>query len=104
MIWRRDYDSSSLTNLGSDSAYYYTGGFNIPACAAWLIGIVVGLLFTQSSFFTGPLAKGIFASTSLGYLLGALVSIVVFLVLRPFFYRQTKANLVSAEDSTSTVS
>lgn len=104
MIWRRDYDTSSLTNLGSDSAYYYTGGFNIPACVAWLIGIVVGLLFTQSSFFTGPLAKGIFASTSLGYLLGALVSIVVFLVLRPFFYRQTKANLVSAEDSTSTVS
>jgi purine-cytosine permease-like protein len=104
MIWRRGYDTSSLTNLGRGSAYYYTGGFNIPACAAWVIGIVVGLLFTQSSFFTGPLAKGVFASTSLGYLLGAVVSVVIFLVLRPFFYRQTRANLIPAEDSTSAAS
>ncbi|HYL41967.1 MAG TPA: cytosine permease [Ktedonobacteraceae bacterium] len=104
MIWRRGYDTRSLTNLGRESAYHYTGGFNIPACAAWVIGIVVGLLFTQSSFFTGPLAKGIFASTSLGYLLGAAVSIVIFLVLRPFFYRRAGANLIPAEDETSAVS
>ncbi|MEO8971268.1 MAG: cytosine permease [Ktedonobacteraceae bacterium] len=85
MIWRRHYDTRSLTILGRESAYYYTGGFNIPACTAWVAGIVIGLLFTSSSFFSGPLAKGIFASTSLGYLLGATVSVVLYLVLRPFF-------------------
>lgn len=85
MIWRRSYDTTSLNTTSRESAYYYTGGFNIPACAAWVIGIVVGLLFTSSTFFTGPLAKGIFASTSLGYLLGALVSAIIYLVLRPFF-------------------
>ena len=89
MIWRRSYDTKSLENLGPTSSYYYTFGFNIPACIAWLVGIVVGLLFTSSAFFTGPLATGIFVSTSLGYLLGAAVSIVLYLVLRPVFpYKQ----------------
>jgi purine-cytosine permease-like protein len=43
-------------------------------------------------WFTGPLAKGIFVSTSLGYLLGASVSIVLYLMLRPLFpYKQVAA-------------
>jgi nucleobase:cation symporter-1, NCS1 family len=90
MLWRRAYDTKSLANTGPTSAYYYTSGFNIPACIAWVVGIVVGLLFTSSAFFTGPLAKGIFVSTSLGYLLGAAASIVVYLVLRSLLpYKQT---------------
>src|SRR5579885_610190 len=97
MIWRRSYDSRSLVDLSPNSIYYYTGGFNIPACIAWLVGVVVGLLFTQSSFFTGPLATGIFASTSLGYLLGAVVSIIIFLILRPFFPQRTGINVAPEE-------
>ncbi|MDQ2904647.1 MAG: cytosine permease [Chloroflexota bacterium] len=90
MIWRRGYDKKSLQTMGPASSYYYTAGFNIPACIAWVVGIGVGLLFTSSAFFNGPLAKGIFVSTSLGYLLGAAVSIVLYLVLRPLFrYKQT---------------
>ena len=85
MIWRRSYDSRSLYTLERGSSYYYTGGFNIPACIAWVVGVVLSLLFTSSTFFTGPLAKGIFATTSLGYLLGAAVSVVLFLALRPAF-------------------
>ena len=92
MIWRRNYDARSLNDMGKTSAYYYTAGFNLPACIAWLAGVVVGLLFTSSAFFTGLLAQGIFVSTSLGYLLGAAVSIVVYLVLRPVFpYKKTTA-------------
>jgi purine-cytosine permease-like protein len=83
MIWRRSYDTKSLYISNRTGAYYYTGGFNLSACIAWIVGVVVGLLFTTSSFFSGPLATGIFASTSLGYLLGAAVSIVLYLVLRP---------------------
>jgi len=85
MIWRRSYDTRGLNDTGKTSAYYYTSGLNLPASIAWLVGVVVGLLFTSSSFFTSPLARGIFVSTSLGYLLGAAVSIVLYLVLRPFF-------------------
>lgn len=104
MIWRRSYDTKSLLNLGSDSAYYYTGGFNIAACTAWVVGIVVGLLFTQSAFFTGPLAKGIFASTSLGYLLGAVVSIIIFLILRPFSSKREPVTTISTEKENITKS
>ena len=104
MIWRRSYDTKSLSNLGPESAYYYTGGFNIPACIAWVIGIIVGLLFTQSTFFTGPLARGIFASTSLGYLLGGAVSIVIYLGLRPFFLKRVPSDSISAKDETPVVS
>ncbi|HET8842580.1 MAG TPA: cytosine permease [Ktedonobacteraceae bacterium] len=97
MIWRRSYDTRSLTTSGREGAYYYTGGFNIPACTAWVIGIVVGLLFTSSAFFTGPLASGIFAKTNLGYLLGAGVSTVLYLVLRLVFQRNALANQETEE-------
>src|SRR5579884_229323 len=91
MIWRRGYDTQGLDDTGKTSVYHYTSGFHLPACIAWLVGVVVGLLFTSSSFFTGPLARGIFVSTSLGYLLGAAVSIVLYLVLRPLFpYEETE--------------
>ncbi len=95
MIWQRSYDARSLTTLGPESAYYFTGGFNLAACIAWVIGVVVGLLFTASTFFTGPLAKGIFATTSLGYLLGAGVSIVLYIVLRPLLHAN---KIVKVED------
>jgi purine-cytosine permease-like protein len=98
MIWRRSYDTKGLDDTGKTSAYYYTSGFHLPACIAWLVGVVVGLLFTSSSFFTGPLAQGIFVSTSLGYLLGAAVSIVLYLVLRPIFpYKEMVAGGDSQE-------
>lgn len=108
MIWRRSYDTESLTNLGPTSSYYYTFGFNIPAFVAWLIGIAVGLLFTKSAFFTGPLAlvSSLFANTNLGYLLGAGVSIVLYLVLRLAFpYREaTTPQAAISQETPSSVS
>ena len=41
-----------------------------PAVGCWILGTAVGLLFTASPWFTGPLARGIFAGSSLE-LLGA---------------------------------
>lgn len=104
MIWRRSYDAKSLSITGRESAYYYTGGFNIPACTAWVIGIVVGLLFTSSSFFTGPLAKGIFASTSLGYLLGAAVSAILYFALRLAFQGRKATSAENREEEPSVAS
>lgn len=101
MIWRRSYDLMSLNDTSRESAYYYTFGFNIPACVAWLVGVVIGLLFTVSSFFVGPLAKGIFASTSLGYLLGAAVSAILYLVLRPLFSAQKMGTASVQEEPTA---
>ncbi len=40
-------------------------GWNVPALVAWFAGAVCGLLVTDSPLFVGPLAKGIFATSSL---------------------------------------
>jgi nucleobase:cation symporter-1, NCS1 family len=44
------------------------------ASISWLVGIVAGLAFTVSPWFNGPLAHGIFAQSSLGYIIGFAVS------------------------------
>lgn len=98
MIWQRSYDSSSLKTTGRESIYYYTAGFHIPACVAWVVGIAVSLLFTKSPLFTGPLASGLFASTSLGYLLGAGVSAGLYVLLHLIWpsKRRTREEQVAA--------
>ena len=74
MLRRRGYDTSSLVEIGSESLYYYRGGVNWAGIAAWLLGIVVSLGFTSSPWFSGPFAVGVFAASSLGYLIGFGVS------------------------------
>ncbi len=84
MVKRRSYDASSLTNTSATSGYYYRGGVNWAAVIAWLLGILVGLAFTVSPWFSGLFAKGIFASSSLGYLIGFIVSALAYRVFISF--------------------
>ena len=97
MLWRRSYDTTSLADTGSHSRYFYLGGFNPIALGAWLTGILVGLAFTFSPYFTGPFAVGIFASSSLGYLLGFVVSGVLYALLMRFYH--VKEPFVGAENA-----
>lgn len=48
---------------------------------SWFAGVIVGLLFTNCSFFSGPFAKGMFKDNSLGILLAFIVSAVVYYIL-----------------------
>ena len=60
--------------------YWYTRGFNIPAVVAWLVSITVGLLFSDTSLFVGPLAalaKGV----DLSFLSAAFVGSGLYLLL-----------------------
>lgn len=84
MRLRRGYDGASLADSSKESRYYYRGGVNLVAIVAWLAGILVGLAFTVSPFFTGPFATGIFATSSLGYLIGFLVSGMLYTILMRF--------------------
>jgi NCS1 family nucleobase:cation symporter-1 len=86
MAMRRSYDRASLECSGliptSRPRHLAAGdGVRLPALIAWLAGTVVGLLFTASPLFTGPLAIGVFAQSSLGYLLGFTVSATLYAVL-----------------------
>ncbi len=60
-------------------------GVKWPAVIAWIIGVMVGLLFTTSPFFNGPLAHGIFASSSLEVLFAFLAGGLMFLTLNRRF-------------------
>jgi purine-cytosine permease-like protein len=57
-----------------------TAGPRLSAVLAWVIGSVLGLCCTASPLFTGPIARGIFAGSSLGYFLGFFVSALIYLV------------------------
>lgn len=48
------------------------------AVASWFAGSAAGLAFTSSPLFSGPLAVGVFAHSSLGYFVGATVAAVLF--------------------------
>jgi len=56
-------------------------GLSWPAVSSWVAGIVVGLLFATSPFFNGPLATGIFASSSLEIVFAFLVGGLLYLAL-----------------------
>ncbi|MHB1956474.1 MAG: hypothetical protein ACYCOU_22310, partial [Sulfobacillus sp.] len=62
--------------------------FRWGAISAWVIAVAVGLLFTTSPFFNGPLATGIFASSSLELL----IAFALGAILYPIFSRLGRAN------------
>jgi len=63
--------------------YWYTGGFSLPAVIAWLVSVTVGLLFTDTSLFVGPLAA-LAKGADLSFLSAAIVASVLYLVLDRF--------------------
>jgi NCS1 family nucleobase:cation symporter-1 len=84
MAMRRGYDQDALESAGlvpTGNLAPLGSAVGLPALIAWLSGTVVGLLFTASPLFTGPLAVGVFAESSLGYLLGFTVSAGLYAVL-----------------------
>ena len=56
--------------------------FRWRACVAWLAGVVVSLCFTSTGVFSGPLAIGVFKGSSLGFLLGFAVTLVLYGTMR----------------------
>ncbi|KOU39702.1 cytosine permease [Streptomyces sp. WM6378] len=56
MLRRTEYDAKALLDTTRTSAYWYKGGFSPAAVIAWAVGLVGGLMFTKSDWFTGPLS------------------------------------------------
>ncbi|MFE2993125.1 cytosine permease [Streptomyces sp. NPDC059262] len=74
MLRRKEYDAEALVDTTRTSAYWYKAGFSPAAVASWAIGLVGGLMFTASDWFTGPLA----ANNPIGeYGLGWVATIVI---------------------------
>jgi purine-cytosine permease-like protein len=60
--------------------YWYKNGFNIPAVVSWLAAIIVGMMFSDTALFVGPLssmAKGV----DLSFLSAAFVGGILYVIL-----------------------
>jgi purine-cytosine permease-like protein len=77
------FDPRALQAFGAGKergAYWYGHGFNRGAVVAWLVGVGVGLLFTNTSVFTGPLAN-IASGVDLSFVSSALVAAAIYLAI-----------------------
>ncbi len=55
---RREYDPHAVQAWGDRTGrYWFTGGFNLRAVAAWAAGSAFGLLAVTTELYTGPLAN-----------------------------------------------
>ncbi|MDR5597197.1 cytosine permease [Paenibacillus larvae] len=68
---RANYEERLLT----DKEY---NKVNYKGIISWLAGVITGFLFTNSPFFNGPFAKGIFQDNSWGMLLAFDISVSVY--------------------------
>ncbi|MER7182780.1 cytosine permease [Streptomyces hyaluromycini] len=80
----RDYDPRALMDTTRSSAYWYSGGFRLPAVLGWALAIVAGLLFTKAStsaddvWFAGPLSDTWFGVNGLGWAVSMAVAAAVY--------------------------
>lgn len=69
-------DLHAYAEPGGRGVYWFTDGFNIRALVIWIIATAIGLLFTSSSLYEGPLAKlanGIDLSFISAFIIGAVL-------------------------------
>ncbi|MFF8991824.1 cytosine permease [Streptomyces sp. NPDC014983] len=82
MLHRTGYDGRAMADTTRTSAYWYRGGFSPAAVTAWAVGLVSGLLFTTSDWFTGPLAtNNLVGEYGLGWVATIVISGVLYRVL-----------------------
>jgi hypothetical protein len=76
--------------------YWFFRGFSIAACAAWIPAVVLGLLFADTSIYTGPLANTFGAGT--GGFLCFVVAGGLGLILYPTFVYLLPSQISRADD------
>ncbi|MFI8350563.1 cytosine permease [Streptomyces sp. NPDC085596] len=105
MFRRKEYDSAAMTDTTRTSAYWYRAGFSPAAIASWAIGLISGLLFTTSDWFTGPLAKNnVIGEYGLGWVAAIVISAALYLALpKPPVPRPTPAPTPAEDQIPATV-
>ncbi|MFD3438228.1 cytosine permease [Streptomyces sp. NPDC058685] len=81
MLRRKEYDGAALMDTTRTSAYWYRGGFAWQATASWAVALLVGLLFTQVDWFSGPLASSWLGENGLGWGVTIVVAAALYAVL-----------------------
>lgn len=79
-VVRGEYEPSQLLVNNRSGRYWYSGGWNMPALISWAAGTLVGLLFSETSVFSGPLAS-LVDGTNAAWLLAGIVGAILYFVL-----------------------
>ena len=63
-MWRRHLyfkpnDLHAFATHGARGIYWFNGGLNYRAIAAFVIGAIVGLLFSDTTIFVGPFSQAL---------------------------------------------
>ena len=80
-VTRGNYTPKDLLVNNSASQYWYSGGWNTSALAAWILGSIVGLLFVQTDIFNGPLGD-LTDGTNAAWLIAGIVGAVSYAFLQ----------------------
>jgi purine-cytosine permease-like protein len=72
-------DLHAFAIAGARGRYWYTGGINIVAFVAWACGVALGLMFSTTTLFTGPLESSV-QGVDLSWLMAGVGGGVVYLV------------------------
>lgn len=83
--------------------YWFSGGWNPVALGSWCIGVICGLLFVNTTIYTGPLA-GAAGGIDLSFLVGLLVGALLYggaLLLKREIPRSRTAHEVPTSARTS---
>jgi purine-cytosine permease-like protein len=70
------HDLQVFNRRETGGVYWYTGGWNLRAVVAFVVGVTIGLLALQCSFYTGPLsnmADGVDLSWASGFVIAGLI-------------------------------
>lgn len=79
----RTYDPVDLQAFAAGrhgGAYWFTGGWNIPAVLAWTVGATFGVLAVNTELYIGPLA-GIAGGVDISTVGSAVLAAVIYLVV-----------------------
>jgi cytosine/uracil/thiamine/allantoin permease len=89
LLVRGDYEPLDLHAFaipGARGRYWYTAGLNLRAIVAWACAVALGLMFSATTLFTGPLvsaAKGVDLSWLVAAVTGGVVYALATVVSAP---------------------
>ena len=70
----------AFANRSQRGIYWYRGGVNWRAVVAWLAGVILGLMFSNTSLLNGPLSSS-FNGVELSFVASAVVAGVIYIIL-----------------------
>ncbi|MFJ3956761.1 purine-cytosine permease family protein [Arthrobacter sp. NPDC090010] len=87
LVRRREYDEAGLMNLSRTSGYWYRNGVEWRALSSWLVGAIIGYLFTRAQvtaddvWFTGAFYDTWVGQNGLGWVVAFLLAGSLYFVL-----------------------